>query len=170
MHLIPILAAETPADLALAPDQLTAAEAEVGAKPCDLRIDVEETVGNMRELDAAREVTRLDLRLAQEAVGLTQSTWDEGHAHLRDLKRARLDESKKWVAFSTPTSSHRRRRWRSYNPRVNWRGWIPIRTEWQGTRLWLGPEFGYNKRACLILLRVGALSQFFGGVSRCRPS
>jgi len=170
LHLIPILAAETPANLALAPDQLTAAEAAVGAKPCDLRIDVEETVGNMRELDAAREVTRVDVKLAQEAVGLTQSTGDAGHATLRDLGRARLHESKKWVAFSTPTSSNKRGRWRSCNPRVNWRGCSPIGNEWQETRLWLGPEFEYNKDPFLTLLSVGALSQLFGGVSRCRLS
>jgi hypothetical protein len=77
LSLIPILAAETPADLALAPDQLTAAEAEGGAKPCDLRSDVEETVGNMHQLAAAREVTRLDVTLAQEAVGLTQPTGEQ---------------------------------------------------------------------------------------------
>jgi hypothetical protein len=170
LHLIPILAAETPADLALAPDQLTAAEAEVGAKPCDLRIDVEETVGNMRELDAAREVTRVDVKLAQEAVGLTQSTGDAGHAKLRDLERARRDESKQGVAFSTPTSSNTRRRWRAYNPRVNGRGCSPRGNEWQDTRLWLGPEFEYNNGVFLTLLSVGALSQFFGGMSRCRPS
>lgn len=165
MHLIPILAAETPANLALAPDQLTAAEAEVGAKPCDLRSDVEETVGNTRELDAAREVTRLDVKLAQAAVGLTQSTGDAGHAHLRDLERARLHESKQGVAFSTPTSSNTRRRGRAYNPRVTWRGCIPRGNEWQEARLWLGPECEYTEDPFLTLLSVGALSQLFGGIS-----
>jgi len=51
------------------------------------------------ELDATREVARLDLKLAQETVELTQAKFDEGRANLRDIENARLDESDKWVVF-----------------------------------------------------------------------
>jgi len=53
----------------------------------------------VRELDAAREVARLELKLAQETTGQTQSKFDEGRATLRDLEQARLDENEKWLAF-----------------------------------------------------------------------
>jgi outer membrane protein len=96
---IPIFSARTSANVALASSQLTAAELDLGAKRRDLRIDVERKVRSVRELDAGREVARLELKLAQETLGEVQAKFDEKRASLRDLEQARLDESEKWVAF-----------------------------------------------------------------------
>ena len=96
---IPIFAARTSANVALARSQLATAELDLGSKRRDLRLDVVQKVRNVRELDAAREVARLELKLAQETTGQTQSKFDEGRATLRDLEQARLDENEKWLAF-----------------------------------------------------------------------
>ncbi len=96
---IPIFAAKTSANVALARNRLTEAELNVGAKRRDLRLDVEERAHSLREQDAGREVARLDLKLAQETLALAQSKFDEGRMNLRDLEQARLDENEKWVAF-----------------------------------------------------------------------
>ena len=96
---IPIFSARTSANVALASSRLTAAELDLGTKRRDLRIDVQQKIRNVRELDAAREVARLELKLAQETVAEVQAKFDENRASLRDLEQARLDESEKWVAF-----------------------------------------------------------------------
>ena len=54
---------------------------------------------DVRELDAAHEVARLDLKLAQETLQIMQAKFDQGRATLRDIEQARLDESDRWVAF-----------------------------------------------------------------------
>jgi len=96
---IPIFSARTSANVALASSQLTAAELDLGTKRRDLRIDVQQKIRGVRELDAAREVARLELKLAQETLTEVQAKFDENRASLRDLEQARLDESEKWVAF-----------------------------------------------------------------------
>ncbi len=96
---IPIFASRTSANVALARSQLATAEINVGSKRRDLRLDVVQKLRSVRELDAAKEVARLDLKLAQETTGLTQSKFDEGRATLRDLEQSRLDENEKWLAF-----------------------------------------------------------------------
>ena len=53
----------------------------------------------VRELDAKREVARLDLQLAQESLQLVQAKFDQGNATLQEIEQARLDENDKWVAF-----------------------------------------------------------------------
>jgi len=39
------------------------------------------------------------LQLAQQNVAVLQSQFGEGKANLRDMERARLDESEKWMAY-----------------------------------------------------------------------
>jgi outer membrane protein TolC len=96
---IPIFSARTSANVALASSQLTAAELDLGTKRRDLRVDVQQKIRSVRELDATREVARLELKLAQETLAEVQAKFDENRASLRDLEQARLDESEKWVAF-----------------------------------------------------------------------
>lgn len=96
---IPIFSAKTRADITLAKSQLTEAELSLGNKRQQVSLDVQQKTRNVRELDATREVARLDLQLAQENVQLVQARFDQGNATLRDIEQARLDESDKWVAF-----------------------------------------------------------------------
>jgi outer membrane protein TolC len=53
----------------------------------------------LRERDAAKEVARLELQLAQQDIGVLQTQYTEGKVNLRELERARLDENEKWMAF-----------------------------------------------------------------------
>jgi outer membrane protein len=96
---IPIFASKTRATVALAKTELQAAELTLGNKRQEVRLDVQQKLRTVREVDAAREVARLDLKLAQETLQIAQSKFDEGRLTLRDIERARLDESDKWVAF-----------------------------------------------------------------------
>jgi outer membrane protein len=96
---IPLFAAKTRANVALAKSELTAAELTLGNKRQEVRLDVQQKARTVRELDATREVARLDLKLAQESLQLAQAKFNEGRLTLRDIEQARLDESDKWVTF-----------------------------------------------------------------------
>jgi len=96
---IPLFAAKTSANVALARSQLDAAELTLGNKRQEVRLDIQEKARSVRELDATREVARLDLQLAQQTLQLTQARFDQGRATLQEIEQARLDESDKWVAF-----------------------------------------------------------------------
>jgi outer membrane protein TolC len=96
---IPIFSAKTRANVALAKSELSVSEIALGNKRQQVRLDLLQKQRTVRELDATREVARLDLKLAQESLQLLQAKFDQGRANLRDIENARLDESDKWVAF-----------------------------------------------------------------------
>jgi len=96
---IPIFAAKTSANVALAKSQLDEADLQLGAKKQQVRLDVQQKARDVRELDASREVARLDLQLAQETLQQVQAKFDQSNATLQDLEQARLDENDKWLAF-----------------------------------------------------------------------
>ncbi len=96
---IPIFASRTNSAVNLARSQLTAAEIEARQKRNQIETDVQKQSRQSRELDAAREVARLELKLAQENVRVLQAQFDEGRTNLRDLEKARLEENDKWRAF-----------------------------------------------------------------------
>jgi outer membrane protein TolC len=96
---IPLFAARTSAAVALAKSELQASELSLGAKRHDVRLEVRQKSREIRELDSAREVARLDLKLAQETLGITQTQFDQGQSSLRVLEQDRLNESEKWVQF-----------------------------------------------------------------------
>ena len=96
---VPIFSAKTRANVALAKSELQASELSLGNKRQAVRLDVQQKSRDVRELDATYEVARLDLKLAQETVQLTQAKFDQGRATLRDIEAVRLDENDKWVAF-----------------------------------------------------------------------
>jgi outer membrane protein TolC len=96
---IPLFAAKTSANVALAKSQLSEAELTLGSKRQQVRFDVQQKARSVRELDAGREVARLDLQLAQETLQTEQAKFDQGRATLQEIEQARLDENDKWVAF-----------------------------------------------------------------------
>jgi len=96
---IPLFSAKTRADIALAKSQLNAAELTLSTKRQQVSLEVQQKTRTERELDATREVARLDLQLAQENVQVLQAKFDQGSVTLRDMEQARLDENDKWVAF-----------------------------------------------------------------------
>jgi len=96
---IPLFSAKTSASVRLAKSQLQESEIALGTKRQQVSLEARQKARNVRELDASREVARLDLKLAQESLQLVQAKFDQGRATLRDIEQARLDESDKWVAF-----------------------------------------------------------------------
>jgi outer membrane protein TolC len=96
---IPLFSSKTFAEVRLAKSQLNEAELALSNKRQEVRGEVLEKARGVRELDAAHEVARLDLELAQESLEIVQTKFDQGRATLRDIEQARLDESDKWVAF-----------------------------------------------------------------------
>jgi len=96
---IPLFSAKTRANVALAKSELQLSELSLGNKRQEVRLDVLQKQRDVRELEATYEVARLDLKLAQETVQLTQAKFDQGRATLRDLEEVRLDENDKFVGF-----------------------------------------------------------------------
>jgi outer membrane protein len=96
---IPIFASKTSATVALAKSQLQTADLQLGQQRQKVSRRVRQEINNVRELDASREVARLDLKLAQQNLEIEQAKFNDGRATLQEIEEARLNESEKWVAF-----------------------------------------------------------------------
>jgi len=96
---IPLFAAKTSANVALARSQFNEAELLLGNKRQQVRFDVQQKARSVRELDASREVARIDLQLAQETLQSEQAKFDQNRITLQEMEQARLEENDKWVAF-----------------------------------------------------------------------
>jgi outer membrane protein TolC len=98
MH-VPIFSAQTKAAVGLAQINLEAAKVNLTNKRTELTADVRQKTRRVRERDAAREVARLELQLAQQNVAVLQSQFAEGKLNLREVEKARLEENEKWMAY-----------------------------------------------------------------------
>jgi len=98
MH-VPIFSAQLKANIGLAHVNLDAARATLSSKRAELSADVRQKTRRVREMNAAKEVARLELQLAQQNVAVLQAQFGEGKLNLRDMEKARLDENDKWMAY-----------------------------------------------------------------------
>ncbi len=96
---LPIFSARTRANVALAQANLDAAKMNLAGTKNQVTAEVRQKSRKVQEADAAKEVARLELQLAQQNVSVLQSQFGEGKANLRDVERARLDENEKWMAY-----------------------------------------------------------------------
>ena len=96
---MPIFSAKLKANVGLAQINLEAAKANLSNKRAQLSSDVRQKTRRVREREAAKEVARLELQLAQQNLTVDQAQYDEGKLNLRELEKARLDESEKWMAY-----------------------------------------------------------------------
>jgi outer membrane protein len=96
---IPIFRSRTTAAIALASSQYQEAELELGNQRRALELQVRQEARASREQDAAREVARLELKLAQEKLAIAQSQFNQGKATLATVEQDRLDESDKWLNY-----------------------------------------------------------------------
>jgi outer membrane protein TolC len=96
---IPIFSARTGAAVDLASEDLHRSELELYATRSRVEDEVRRQARRVRETEAAREVARLELKLAQEELHITQAKFEEGHTNLREVEKLRLEESTKWLAF-----------------------------------------------------------------------
>ncbi len=96
---VPIFSAHTKAAVGLAQINLDAAKVNLTNKRTELTADVRQRTRRVRERDAAKEVARLELQLAQQNLAVLQAQFAEGKLNLRDVERARLEENEKWMLY-----------------------------------------------------------------------
>jgi len=96
---VPIFSAKIKANVGLAQVNLEAAKINLTNKKTELTADVRQKTRRVRESDAAKEVARLELQLAQQNVSVLQAQFGEGKLNLREVERARLEENEKWMAY-----------------------------------------------------------------------
>jgi outer membrane protein len=96
---VPIFSARTIAAVGLAQVNLDAAKAGLANKKTEVSAEVRQKTRRVRERDAAKEVARLELQLAQQNIAVLQAQFAEGKLNLREVERARLDENEKWMAY-----------------------------------------------------------------------
>jgi outer membrane protein TolC len=105
---MPIFSARTKAAIGLADVNLQVAKANLENKKNQVTADVRKKTRRLREMDAAKEVARLQLQLAQQSVSALQSQFEEGKTNLRDVERARLEENDRWMAYLDATFQRQR--------------------------------------------------------------
>ncbi|HTU33215.1 MAG TPA: TolC family protein [Candidatus Acidoferrum sp.] len=96
---IPLFASKTRATVALAKSQLDEAELALSNRRQEVRLEAAQSTRQSRELQASREVARLDLKVAQENADILQAELEQGKATLADVEQARLQENDKWATF-----------------------------------------------------------------------
>jgi outer membrane protein TolC len=96
---IPLISAQRKSNLALAVSELSLSETQLKNTRQTVEIQTSREYQRVRELNAAREVSRLEFKLAQESLRQIQANFEEGRANFRDVERARLNENDKWMAF-----------------------------------------------------------------------
>jgi len=96
---VPLFSAKTKAAINLATVNLDAARANLQNKKTEVSAEIRQKTRRVREADAAKEVARLELQLAQQNVGVLQSQFGEGKLNLREVEKARVDENEKWMAY-----------------------------------------------------------------------
>lgn len=96
---VPIFSAQIKANVGLAQVNLDAAKAGLSSKRTELTADVRQKTRRVRGMDAAKEVVRLELQLAQQNVAVLQAQFGEGKLSLPEMEKARLDENEKWMAY-----------------------------------------------------------------------
>ena len=96
---VPIFSSKTRANVALAQANVDAAKVNLANKRTQVSADIRQKSRKLQQADAAKEVARLELQLAQQNVAVDQSQFNEGKFSLRDMEKARLEESEKWMSY-----------------------------------------------------------------------
>ncbi len=96
---VPLFSAKTREDIGLAKINLETSQATLASKKTQVSAEVRQKTRHLRERDAAKEVARLELQLAQQNIGVLQTEYSEGKVNLREVERARLEENDKWMAY-----------------------------------------------------------------------
>lgn len=96
---VPLFSAKTREDIGLAKVNLETSQATLASKRTQVSAEVRQKTRHLRERDAAKEVARLELRLAQQNIGVLQTQYSEGKVNLREVERARLEENDRWMAY-----------------------------------------------------------------------
>jgi len=96
---MPLFSAKTKEAIGLAQINLETSQATLASKKTQVSAEVRQKTRHLRERDAAKEVARLELQLAQQNIAVLQEQFTEGKVNLREVERARLDENEKWMGY-----------------------------------------------------------------------
>lgn len=96
---VPLFSSKTRAGVALAQANLDAAKVNLSNKRNQVSAEMRQKSRKVQQADAGKEVSRLELQLAQQNVAVMLALFGEGKMNLRDMERARLDENEKWMLF-----------------------------------------------------------------------
>ena len=96
---VPLFSARTREAIGLAQINLETSQATLASKKTQVSAEVRQKSRHLRERDAAKEVARLELQLAQQNIAVLQEQFTEGKVNLREVERARLDENEKWMGY-----------------------------------------------------------------------
>jgi outer membrane protein TolC len=75
-----------------------------------ISLDARRSFGELRNVEAAEEVARLDLEVTRKMLSLTLARFGEGRATLADVATLRTGENEKWITFFESQSSRERAR------------------------------------------------------------
>ncbi len=73
-----------------------------------ISLEARRSFEELRNVEAAEEVARLDLELSRKALSVILAQYHEGRVSLQDLATGRSAEHEKWIAFYEAQSRHRR--------------------------------------------------------------
>jgi outer membrane protein len=95
----PIFSAQTTSAVRVAQAELRQIDVELRRRREEVEAAVRRASQHRRELNVARDTAALELALAQEQVRMLQERFHADRANLRDVERARLEQTDKQVAF-----------------------------------------------------------------------
>lgn len=75
-----------------------------------ISLDARRSFEELRNVEAAEEVARLDLEVTRKMLSLTLAQYGEGRATLSDVATLRTGENEKWIAFYESQTSKERAR------------------------------------------------------------
>jgi outer membrane protein len=75
-----------------------------------ISLDARRSFAELRNVEAAEEVARLDLEVTRKVLSVTLAQFGEGRATLADLANARTAENEKWITFYESQSARERAR------------------------------------------------------------
>lgn len=96
---IPLFSARTRAAVGLARESLDASKVALEMKRGEVSGEVRQKTRRVKEMEAGKEVARLELQLARQNAEALVAQFGEGRANLRDVEKARLEENEKWMAY-----------------------------------------------------------------------
>ena len=96
--------AQTQADIAHLRLQLSTARNQLSS-------DLQQSFREVKKLQSAAEVARLDLEVAREQVSVNLAQMQEGRLTMRLVEEARIVENQKWLAFYDAQYAAEKARW-----------------------------------------------------------
>ncbi len=96
---LPLFSPERAPELHRAHAQLRQTRISIEHRANQIRLDMTKQLSNLTTQRAQMEVSRLEVKLAQEDLQVAQAQYDEGRIPLSQLEKMRSDENAKWLQY-----------------------------------------------------------------------